>query len=106
MINLTAITRIMAKHLLHDLDVGPGRDRETRRCMPQLMRCQAVEPGSGRRCVEMVATKVEVAQDAAMPTGEYQLARYLPYDVPGKIAREKCWHRHRSPLVRLRRAPR
>jgi hypothetical protein len=73
--------------------------------MPQLMRCQAVEPGSGRRCVEMVATRVEVAQDAAMPTGEYQLARYLPYDVPGKIAREKCWHRHRSPLVRLRRAP-
>ena len=28
MINLTAITRIMAEHLLDDLDVGAGRNGE------------------------------------------------------------------------------
>ena len=41
MINLTAITRIMSKHLLDDLHVGAGRNREGCGGMPKHVRCQA-----------------------------------------------------------------
>jgi hypothetical protein len=55
----------MPEHPLHRLHVRPSRDREARRCMPQPMRRKPIEPRSDRRGVEMIATEVEVAEDAA-----------------------------------------
>ena len=86
----------MPEHPLHRLHVRPSRDREARRCMPQPMRRKPIEPRSDRRGVEMIATEVEIAEDAAAATGEYRLVGRLTSDIRGKIVSEK-----RRPRSRL-----
>jgi hypothetical protein len=106
MINLTAITRIMAEHPLHDLDVGAGGDCEASGCVSQRVRHKSVQSDLPRRRREDVATEVARAQHVTLWRREHEVVGAKAVHVFPKHVSEECWNADPPSGVRLGRSPR
>jgi hypothetical protein len=105
MINLTAITRIMAEHLLHHLHVCTRGDGQRRRRVPQFVWMHWGEAEPLDRRIETAAAEHPYAESATPSARKHELVVGLAGDLLGKLVHEKARDGNVSPIVTLRRAP-
>nr|WP_246161768.1 hypothetical protein [Aeromicrobium ginsengisoli] len=97
--------RAVAEHLLHDLDVSTGRDRQRRGSVAQLVRVQ-IRNADGRRChSEGFAEHADPQCLATANSSEDEVFRCLAGDVPGEVVDEEPGDRHLATTMGLRCAP-
>ncbi|HEX5089632.1 MAG TPA: hypothetical protein VFV89_17625 [Nocardioides sp.] len=98
--------RRMSEHLLDDLHVGSGGDRQARRSVPQLVRVKTRDPDRRSGGVEVPAAEDGRAQRrAAADPGEDELVGRQRLEVRRQLVNEEAWQRDLTPLVGLGCAP-
>nr|WP_238384812.1 hypothetical protein [Ornithinicoccus soli] len=98
--------RGVAEHVLDDLDIGTGRDRQARGGVPQLVRMQAGKSDRPRGRIEAAAAEDRRPHRAAAPDpGEDQLVGCLAGDVRGQVLDQEPGNRDVAALMGLRGPP-
>jgi hypothetical protein len=91
----------MAEHLLNDLDVGACLDREAGGGVPQLVRCEAGQPGSLSCGIEEPRPEVGVPECAALRRGEHRFVGSLARQVRAEFLGQESRDGDRAALVVL-----
>src|SRR6478672_5446477 len=94
--------RRMPEHLLHDLHVRAGRDRQGRRGVPQRVRRDSVEASRPYGPVEDDVAEVLQSEQAALGRGEYEVVWCLARGQLGDVLDDEAWDRHGADLMGLR----